>query len=136
MADEKPKKTTMLYKVSDVEKPRKQKIAGMNLDYVIIENKEINKHIKEGWKTMAEIKEIYDDLVSGVGEQQPAPPEFDAEGFPWDERINLKDKSMTQKGKWKIKPGTKKEIMDAVRDEIKPKEDENTPTDGEDITPE
>ena len=123
--------TTMLYRFSEKEKPRKQKIHGLDMDHIVVEDSEIEDYLDEGWSktpTAAQALQDGEDPASLYTEG-----DLDEDGYPWDERINVKDKSMTKKGLWKTKPGTKKETLDAVRDEIKPPEDASTPTDGEEV---
>ena len=116
--------TTMLYRFSEKEKSRKEKIHGLDMDYIVIEDDEVDSYLDNYWsKTPTDAKELYDENMSGEPNDDPSNiPEFDSDEMPWDERINLKDKSRTKKGAWRIIPGTKKEVLEAVREEIKPKE--------------
>ena len=109
----------MLYKHSEVEKPRKEKIHGMDMDTITIEPPEVEKTLSLGWSmTTTEAKELYDKTVA----EDKEPPEFDSNGFKWDERINVQAKTQNSNGVWRIIPGTKKEVLEAVRAEIKPEE--------------
>lgn len=47
-----------------------------------------------------------------------ATPEVDANGLPWDERINTSNKAMTKKGVWKRKPGLDDDFYDDIIDEL------------------
>jgi hypothetical protein len=51
---------------------------------------------------------------------EPAGPEEDKEGYPWDERINTKNKGTTAKGVWKRKAGITDELYEKVRLELRP----------------
>lgn len=45
--------------------------------------------------------------------------ELDADGLPWDNRINTKRKGKTQKGVWKIAPRLTPELIATVKNELK-----------------
>lgn len=73
---------------------------------------------------IADLEEDDDDEPQGgpaaTSTETPGPPQLDAEGFPWDERIhsNAAEK-MSAKGVWKRRKNISEEIWNGVRAELR-----------------
>lgn len=89
------------------------------LKMIYLEERE--EYLSKGWNRPGQ-KPVEVVEEENDSHEQPQVPEYDANGYPWDGRINLKDRSVTKKGTWRILPGVKKKVQDAVRAEIKPPE--------------
>ena len=50
---------------------------------------------------------------------QTPPSDVDADGLPWDERINTANYGQTAKGVWKRKPGLTDEFVESVKAELR-----------------
>jgi hypothetical protein len=147
----------MLYRFSEEEKPRKQKINKMNMDTKVVEDSEVEAHLNNWWsRTPQEAKELYDEIMAkkipednpglagketGDAEEQKEPMSFDdlhqqkdADGQPAPETPALDesglpwDERINTEDKEKTKAGNWRQIPGLKKEFVDQVKSEIAPT--------